>query len=279
MAIAQVKSGPIAINSNSDLLNELKKHNVSDFKNISYYNVEFHELDKNERFNYKLQQGIVKVHKTHIKRNASQRWIDISNASSKNKRIMRLSWNTNNWEIPSGHSWKVSNQGKSQIAYENQYGYGHEEWLFNERFRIDGYQYGYIRGVNNLSADIEKIDQVSLYTIRDDKQRCLVGNLFDVEIIEGYEVEQKKIERLISLYRASMVEELKNVNADYDYFKTDHLLPNVKFKWDEANILNQPLPVDFLDGAEFNRFQAYYLKEDLEEATLNEFKKESKFHF
>ena len=197
---------------------------------------------------------------------------------AKDKRIMRLTWNSNNWETPSGHSWHPKNQGNSAVAYEKQYGFGHEEWLFNERFRIDGYQYGYIRGVYNLSEDVEFLDQITLYTFRYDKQRCLVGNIHNVEIIEGYE-EEKKIESLLASYMPSMLDELKDVNADYNRFKDDYLLPNVKFKWDEADLFNEPLSVDFLDGAEFNRFQAYHLKEELEVLIESEFVKKVKFDF
>jgi hypothetical protein len=196
-----------------------------------------------------------------------------------NKRIMRLTWNTNNWEFPSGHPWREKNQGNRNIAYENQYGYGHEEWLFNERFRIDGFQYGYIRGVNNLSAKTELINQITLYSISNDKQRFLVGNLFNVEIIEGFEEEQQKIADLISTYKTSMVEELQGVNADFEHFKKEQLYPNVKFKWDDAAIFHQPIPVNFLDGAEFNRFQAYYLKDELIGSIQKAFEQEANFNF
>ncbi len=80
-------------------------------------------------------------------------------------RLMRITWNTNNWEIPSGHYWSKTNQGKTNIAHENQYGYGHEEWLFNARFKINGFQYGYLRGVDRLPQNLETIDKVYLYTI------------------------------------------------------------------------------------------------------------------
>jgi hypothetical protein len=58
------------------------------------------------------------------------------------ERLLRIAWNKNNWEFPSGHKWSKENQGKKNIAYENQYGFGGEEWLFNLRYNIKGYQYG-----------------------------------------------------------------------------------------------------------------------------------------
>ena len=279
LAIAQIKSKPLPINSNTKLVKELKKYKVDDFKNISYYDVEFFELPKNQIFKYKLQQGIVRVHQDYIKKRATKLWLGKYASAGVDKRIMRLTWNSNSWETPSGHAWQPKNQGNSAIAYEHQYGYGHEEWLFNERFRIDDFQYGYIRGVNNLSDNVDFLDQITLYTIRDDKQRCIVGNIYDVEVIEGNKEEQEKINNLIASYMPDMLDELKEVNADYNRFKNDYLLPNVKFKWDKADLFNEPLSVNFLDGSEFNRFQAYRLKEKLSLAIEDEFTKKGKFDF
>lgn len=278
-AITQVKSKPLAINSKVSLVNELKKYNVDGFDKISYYEVEYFELPKAEIFKYKLQQGIVRIHQKTIIATAIKLWEERNQQPFIDKRIMRITWNSNNWETPNGHQWSTKNQGNPSIAHEHQYGYGYEEWLFNERFRIKGYQYGFIRGVNNLSEDIEVVGQITLYTIRDDKQRCLVGNLKNVEIIEGYYAEKPIITDLAATYKDSMIEELKEINADFEHLKTDPFLPNVKFKWDEADLFQQPMPVDFLDGPEFNRFQAYHLKDDLTLPIQEEFDKKVKFIF
>tara|TARA_R110000868_G_scaffold387260_1_gene655789 strand:- start:521 stop:1996 length:1476 start_codon:yes stop_codon:yes gene_type:complete len=277
-ALAQVNGNREKLSSNSSLKNELLLFDVIATGDLYYYPINFQEIPSDQQFHYELQQGRIQVRDFATKKRTSQLWSDLF-LEQIDKRIMRLTWNSNNWETPCGHSWHPKNQRNSAIAYENQYGFGHEEWLFNERFRIGGYQYGYIRGVNNLSEDVEFLDQITLYTIRDDKQRCLVGNIHNVEIIEGYEEEEEKIENLIASYMPSMLDELKKVNADYDRFKNDYLLPNVKFKWDEADLFNEPFSVDFLDGAEFNRFQAYRLQEELEVSIEREFVKKVKFDF
>lgn len=53
------------------------------------------------------------------------------------KCIVRLTWNSNNWETPSRHKWSETKEGNSNVAYENQY--GHEEWLFNPSHYYNGY--------------------------------------------------------------------------------------------------------------------------------------------
>lgn len=195
------------------------------------------------------------------------------------KRIMRLTWNTNNWEYPGGHQWNPKKQNDSTVAYENQYGYGHEEWLFNERFRIEGFQYGYIRGVNNLKEENKLLNQVALYTISNDGQRYLVGNIYNVEVIKDSEEEIQKISKVITRYKKAMVEELLLVNADAVYFENDIFLPNVKFKWEEVNLFNEPLLAEYLDSNKLKRYQAYKLTEEFQGPIQKDFEEISKFKF
>lgn len=187
------------------------------------------------------------------------------------KRLMRLTWNKNNWEFPSVHQWKQKNQGNSNIAYENQYGYGHEEWLFNKRYTFDGYQYGYLRGVDHMSEKDRFIDEVVLYTINDDtKERSIVASIKSIEIIAGYDKELKKFLPLYKKYEEDMMNELKEVNADYKHFKKDHLLPNVKFHWEDVIIYNNPIQSEFLESNKYNRFQPYKIDSELQELIQND---------
>src|SRR5687768_11220598 len=95
----------------------------------------------------------------------------------------RLTFNANGWKVPSGHAWRKKSQGKSNIPFENQYGFGHEEWLFNVRYNISGWQHGYIRGLKSYVGTGEKLDKVFLYTVRkvnNQKLVYLVGYLENV---------------------------------------------------------------------------------------------------
>ena len=55
--------------------------------------------------------------------------------------ITRLTWNSNNWNLPSG----FSNKSVKNENYETDSGFGWEEWLFNSNYVLDGYQYGFIQ--------------------------------------------------------------------------------------------------------------------------------------
>jgi hypothetical protein len=184
-----------------------------------------------------------------------------------NIRIMRLTWNTNNWEFPSAHYWRKENQGNSSIAYENQYGFGGEEWLFNSRYKIDKFQYGYIRGVDKLSGDIEQLEKVYLYTINPDtKQRFIVGSIKNVQIIEGWKEEIDKVRPHYKNSLTEAAEELKAVNADYVFFKKQkhEMLPNVKFNIDDTEIYTIPIESSYLNKPSFYRFMPYKVDAKIE---------------
>lgn len=182
----------------------------------------------------------------------------------KEKRLMRLTWNINQWELPCGHDWDKKHQGTSE-AYERQYGYGLEEWLFNSRYRIKDNQYGYIRGVNSMDKEAEWIDELFLFTINPEtNDRFLVAKLYDVEIIVGYESEQEKIRPIFKKFHKETLAELDEVGADYKQIEFDRYLPNIKFPWSKTEILNEPILLNELKGGQFNRFQPYKISDRLE---------------
>ena len=75
IALGRVQTNPIPIKANPDLLAKLELFNVSDFEHVSYCPVDFHELDSNHIFTYKLQQGIRQVNKYEIKVEATSKWM------------------------------------------------------------------------------------------------------------------------------------------------------------------------------------------------------------
>lgn len=186
-------------------------------------------------------------------------------------RLMRLTWNENNWEFPSGHKWSKSNQGDTSKAYENQYGYGHEEWLFNERYRIGEYQYGYIRGIDQMSENELSIKKIILFTINPyTKERFLVGELNNVQIVEGIPNLKKEFEPTYKKHYNEMVVELKEVKADYEHFISEGLFPNIRFKWEDRYIYSNPIQSKFLESDKFKRFQPYKLDSEIEKNLTKE---------
>jgi len=235
--------------SNRELFDQLK-----DKFNISSRVVETKDI---QRSNWSLL--VQKSHKFFKRHEQSYHKIG-KELFETDRRLMRLTWNDSGWQYPTGHKWDRKYQGKTDVAYENQYGFGHEEWLFNSRYRRAGFQYGSIRGVEQMSTKDELIDKIILFTIDPiSKDRFLVGELENVEIIENYSSEQKSIVSRFSKHLNEMIAELKSVGADHKPLKKFGFRPNVKFKWEGAEIYDDPILADSLKGRHYNRFQPYKL--------------------
>jgi len=194
------------------------------------------------------------------------------------KRQMRITWNEFNWEKPSGHFWTKENQEKSNVAYENQYGFGHEEWLFNPRYRVNGFQYGYVRGVEKASLDNEMINELYLYTKDTEGNYFFVGILKNVLRITENKAEQVLIKKTFDKYFKIAIDELKEVNSDYTELQRTGMTPTLKFKWEDANILEEPIPV-IINDSKYRRYQSYKLTKELEDFSNDYFEKKIKLDF
>jgi hypothetical protein len=180
------------------------------------------------------------------------------------KRLLRITWNDNNWEFPSIHKWSKKNQGNTSIAHENQYGFGGEEWLFNQRYNIDGYQYGFIQGLWEV-MDTNLIDVAYLFSINQiTKDRFLIGKINKVELLDPTDL-PKEIKDVYKKYKNEMFTELQNVNADYKKFKLEQFYPIVKFKMSDTDIFDEPRLINELKkGNRYNRFKAYKVDDALQ---------------
>ena len=186
----------------------------------------------------------------------------LDNASE--KRLLRITWNENLWELPSGHEWTKKNQLNSDVAYENQFGFGGEEWLFNQRYNIGGFQYGYIRGLFEVT-NIDFIDEAYLFSIEPiTKNRLLIAILRNIELLDPSSL-PKKVKASFDFYAKDMVNELRIVNADYKELKHSEFYPHVKFDLNDATIFDEPLLINELkEGRKYNRFKPYKINSDLE---------------
>jgi len=185
------------------------------------------------------------------------------------KRLLRITWNKNAWETPSGHRWSLKNQEDSNTAYENQYGFGGEEWLFNLRCNIDGFQYGYIRGLSEVN-NINIINLAYLFTINSQtKERCLIAEIKNIEILNQSKLEPKIID-VFKSFKNDMINELLDVNADVANFKLSNFYPIVKFRMEDAVIFDTPITINELkNGGKYNRFKPYIVEENLEALIQN----------
>lgn len=184
---------------------------------------------------------------------------------------MRIVWNDNNWETPikKRHNPSLWKDGKNNASFENSFGFGGEDWLFNSRYNINGYQYGYIRGVEHLSDDLEFIDELYLYTIDSySKKRLLVAKINNVEVIEGYNEVQSIISPVLKKFKEQRIEELKAVDAYYKALDIFELQSNVRFKPADINFFGYLNEIEQLNKSSFYRFTPYKVDDELEQILL-----------
>lgn len=184
---------------------------------------------------------------------------------------MRLVWNDNNWETPikKKHNPSLWKNGTNNASFEKSFGFGHEDWLLNTRYEINGYQYGYIRGVQKLLENIEYIDKIYLYTIEpNNKNRLLVATIKNVEVIESNNEAQSIILPVIDKYNKQQLEELKTVGAYYKALYDYKFKVNIRFKPTDFYFLGYQNEIEKLKNQAFSRFTPYRVDDNLEKILL-----------
>ncbi|QIE58801.1 hypothetical protein G5B37_04260 [Rasiella rasia] len=180
------------------------------------------------------------------------------------KRLMRIVWNDNNWQVPMERYWNQKWQGRKNKAHHQQYGFGFEEWLFNNRYLIDSYRYGYIRGVASMPVNASFINELYLYSIHPStKQNFLIGKLSNVEVYHDIDDVEEEVVTVFENSRDLMLRELEEVEADTKLMKTLELRPNLAFHVDDAVIYQEPILLDE-DAIKIHRFIPRVIDDDLE---------------
>lgn len=156
------------------------------------------------------------------------------------EKIARLCWNTNEWKRPSGRKGK----SKSNDSYENEMGFGHEEWLLDKsKIMPNGYHYGFLEPMR-LKSDrhFGKVYDIHLFTISPNKQKVFIGCLrkaIGVSFAESQEVYHYYQEKG---WLAEMQQDVLFVGGTVKDF-TPSFMFNIKFRFEDAeiNYSNQPI--------------------------------------
>jgi hypothetical protein len=144
-------------------------------------------------------------------------------------KISKICWNTKNWKFPSGSEGK----SPSSTSYESQYGYGHEEWLFDKSRIIEGFHYAFLQPLN-LKTDrhVGKTYNISLFTVFN-STRYFVGKIKSAVCISKEESKQ-----IYKIYKRSgwikeMATELESAGADPTPLKETppEIFFNIKFQF------------------------------------------------
>jgi hypothetical protein len=155
-----------------------------------------------------------------------------SEMKSATHKLTRISYNSGNWQRPTGDARKHETSG----TYNHKYGFGHEDWLFRLEWQIDGWRYAFLEGINKshrrLLAENEPVD-LTLFTIQPDKKRRFVARIKDVECLNDQQAKSAlKVFKEKGWFK-TMQEEIKAVGGNAGALgnspEAKHIL-NVRFR-------------------------------------------------
>ena len=158
------------------------------------------------------------------------------------EKIARICWNSDNWTRPSGPLGK----SKEKNAYENRFGFGHEEWLLDDsKIMPDGYHYAFLQPINTKNRKHEgQTYDIHLITFNSlNRQKGYVGLIKNVECLTE---EQSKT--AYKYYKEKgwldeMLEDIRNATGNSEDIQFDELMFNIRFKMENSVINYSNCPI------------------------------------
>jgi hypothetical protein len=98
----------------------------------------------------------------------------------------RLTPNTNAWKKPSGPTGKCKAADREKPLYEENHGFGWEEWLLEDYHSGKETCLGFLQAFNDKNKGIKSLDIIHLYTRvcdNETKQHLYIGYIKDVKIL------------------------------------------------------------------------------------------------
>lgn len=193
-------------------------------------------------------------------------------------KVARVCWNSNLWQKPSGPRGKTKNKD----TYEYQYGFGHEEWLFDLSKIIKGYKYGFIQALNHSHSAYEgKSLDLLLYAIEDrSKARYWVGKIKSISVLDKAEAKAAADSYTKNNWLKEMAQHLSGLELDASELSTKNplLLFNCRFRPEDIVVFDPPIqfpvkdmPADYYGTLrEVPLSQSILLREDVKASELQE---------
>ena len=183
--------------------------------------------DKPSRFWFSLDSG--KARSTGKKQNVLVR----------ERVLCRICWNSKGWTYPTGEAAKLETG-----SFVSNSGFGHEEWLMNVGWLINGWHYGFLQPINTAFAKWQgRTATILLYTIGPHKQRYYVGRIHDLEVLTPNQAIAAGEEYHERGWFAEMIQQVKDVGGKVKSLEAPpevHHLLNVRYRPDALNLF-EPL--------------------------------------
>lgn len=159
-------------------------------------------------------------------------------------KMCRICWNLEQWSRPSGHAAKLEGD-----SYVSEHGFGHEEWLFNFEWMIDGSRNGFVQGIHKYYEVYKgKRFPLLLYTIDPDRSHLAVAFIRSVYVPTDEELSIVSKQYVERGWLGQMRDDLERINVTTDQLDspTPQELANVRFRPEDVHRFD-PMPF-FLPG-------------------------------
>lgn len=153
-------------------------------------------------------------------------YVQIAEASV-NKYYARICWNSNGWVFPSGEAKEIEAD-----TYVTKAGFGHEEWLFNFAWLIEGYHYAFLQPVGNSAKRVAgKTLDILLYAINANHDRVYVDEIKNCRVLSRQQAEAALKHYKMAGWLKSMKEQITTVGGDSSKLDGDgENIFNVRFR-------------------------------------------------
>ena len=154
-----------------------------------------------------------------------------------NNKYARICWNTLGWRTPSGDAGRIE-KGKS---YPARHGFGHEEWLFNFEWLIDGYRYGFLQPIGKYyERYVDESCSILMYTVTPEQQTLLVGIIRNVYVPGREELDDVLQVTDDAGWLQTMRDDVERVKGDVAVLSRPPAreLANIKFRPEDVEIFD-----------------------------------------
>ena len=121
--------------------------------------------------------------------------LEKSGTTKMHDKFSRICWNTSGWRKPTGDAVHVET-GQTYVAAHH---FGHEEWLFNFEWLINGYRYGFLQPIGKFYQKYKGNScSVLVYTVTPEQETLLVAKISD-----AYIPDEDELRRVLRKYEDS----------------------------------------------------------------------------
>ena len=183
-------------------------------------------------------------------------------------RISRICWNSKNWTKPSGKNGK----SKDKNSFENMFGFGTEEWLFDLNKLINGKHFASLQSINrNLEKYKNLLFNITLYANdSNSNQNYWIGEIKNVIILDDSKALDIFEEYKKNNWLLEMESDVKDISGNVDEFKSlnSTSLFNIEFSPKDVYIFDELIP--FRKGEDLNNYRYILLNRKMKSSKLNE---------